>query len=126
MSQRDHTQASEGSPADTIKATVARYRAGAIAHSDSSDPEKANRGAGEVHTCYKLLRSSPAGREALGRLMDDPEPSVRCWAAAECLQLDPARAVHVLMSLRDSKGPYSTTAETTLEEYGKGRLDFEY
>ncbi len=111
---------------ESIKDIVARYRQGAIANSDISDPKKANRGAKQLHACYKILRESEEGREALIGLMDDPEPSIRCWASAHSLQWKPDSARRSLEALRDSKGHYSITAEMTLKEYDNGRLKFDY
>jgi len=112
--------------AENIEDIITRYRQGAIANSDISDPKKANKGAKQVHACYELLRESQEGREALIALMGDQEPSVRCWAAAHCLQWKADSAREILESLRESRGHYSITAEVTLEEYDKGRLTFDY
>lgn len=105
---------------------IRRYRQGAIANSDISDPKNANKGAKQLHACYRILRESEEGRDALIALMEDQEPSVRCWAAAHCLQWRPGSARPVLEALRDSKEHYSITAEMTLEEYDKGCLTFDY
>ena len=111
---------------ESIKDTVGRYRQGAIANSHISDPKKSNKGAKQLHACYKILRESEEGRQAIIALMEDLEPSVRCWAAAHCLQWNPESARRTLEALRDSKGQYSITAEMTLEEHEKGRLTFDY
>jgi hypothetical protein len=104
---------------------VALYRQGAIATSDVSDPKKANKGAEQLRNCYRALRDSAEGRGCLVDLMDDPEPGVRCWAAAHCLQWQPDVARRVLERLRDSRGPFSFDAEMTLREYDLGRLRFD-
>jgi len=111
---------------DNINELVERYRQGAIGNDDISDPKKANKSHAQLHECYKILRESNEGRQVIINLMSDPEPSVRCWAAAHSLQwkLDVARGV--LEALRDSRGPCSFDAEMTLQEYDKGRLTFDY
>jgi hypothetical protein len=109
----------------SIEDAVERYRQGAIASANVSEPTMANKGATQLHSCYKNLRGSEEGRQALIRLMDDREPSVRCWAAAECLQWQPSEARRVLESLRDSQGPFSLDAELTLREYDSGQLAFD-
>ena len=64
--------------------------------------------------------------DAIRQLMADPEPSVRCCAAANSLQWKPEDARRVLEKLRDSQGPFSFDAEMTLSEFDKGRLKFGY
>jgi hypothetical protein len=111
-----------------IQDVIERYRQGAIAHGDTSNPKKANKGAKQLHACYKVLRESEVGREALISLMEDREPNVRGWAAAHCLQWAPKQARPVLEALSKSDVPWqlSSSAEMTLQEYDKGRLTFEY
>jgi hypothetical protein len=111
---------------ESTRDIIARYRQGAIANGDISDPKKANKGAKQLHACYKLLREYEEGRKALSNLMGDQEPSVRCWAASHCLQWSPVSARRTLEALQDSKGRYSITAEMTLQEYDEGRLTFDY
>lgn len=111
---------------DGITNLTERYRQGAIGTADISDPKKANKCQAQMHFCYKILRETEAGREAIIALMNDAEPSVRCWAAAHALQWRADLARRALEGLRDSQGPYSFTAEMTLEEYDKGRLTFDY
>ena len=105
---------------------VEHYRQSAIGTAGISNPKKANKHAAALHACYKVLRETAEGRDSIIALMGDEESSVRCWAAAHSLQWKPDSARRVLEALRDSKGPYSITAETTLEEYDKGRLTFDY
>ncbi len=111
---------------DMITILTKRYRQGAIGTSDISNPEKANRYQSQMHDCYKILRETDAGHDAIIALMDDVEPSVRCWAAAHSLKWKPECACKVLRALRDSGGPYSFTAEMTLKEFEKGKLNFDY
>lgn len=110
---------------ESIKDIVARYRQGAITTGDISDPKRANKGAKQLHTCYKVLRESEEGRKALMGLMEDSEPGIRCWAASQCLQWKPDVARRVLESLRNSQGPFSFGAEMTLKEFDNGRLKFD-
>lgn len=112
--------------ADDVCTLAEQYRKGAVGTADISDPEKANKCQAQMHACYKILRETDAGRESIVALMSDVEPSVRCWAAAHSLQWRPQLARRVLEALRDSQGPYSFSAEMTLEEYDKGRLTFDY
>jgi hypothetical protein len=111
---------------DDIISLIERYRVGAIATGNVSDPKKANKGAAQLHACYKVLKESKEGRESLIALMSDAEPSVRCWSAAHCLQWSPDLARRVLETLRDLKGHFSFDAEMTLKEYENGRLTFDH
>ena len=109
-----------------IASLVKQYRQGALGTADVSNPQEANEAQAQMHACYKVLRETEAGREAIITLMGDVEPSVRCWAAAHSLQWRPDCARDILKTLRDSSGPYSITAEMTLEEFDAGRLSFDY
>ena len=109
----------------STKNLVERYRQAAIGAANP-DPNKANECYDVVHACYKVLRESNEGRDAIISLMSDEEPGVRCAAASHSLQWKPDVARRVLETLRDSKGPFSFTSEMVLEEYDKGRLTFDY
>ena len=111
---------------DNTTDLIERYKRGAVGMDDISDPKKANKCHDEWHACYKILRETEEGREAIMGLMEDEKPGVRCGAAAHSLQWVPERARHVLETLRDSRGPCSLEAEMILEEYDKGRLTFDY
>ena len=110
---------------ETIEELVARYREGA-AGTSASDPSVANKWQRQMHRCYKQLRDTPEGQLAISMLMDDPSPHVQCWAGSHSLQWEPMKAQRTLQRLRDSNGECSFTAEITLEEFGKGRLSFDY
>jgi len=112
----------------SIDELVEKYRQGAITTGDTS-PKEANKGAKQLHNCYKILRESQEGRDALISLMEDPEPHVRCWVAAHCLQWKPDVARRVLEELRDSSQLVwwlSSEAKTILQEHDVGRLKFDH
>lgn len=110
---------------DGLQGLIEGYRQSAIATGNVSDSKSARNGARQLNACYRVLRQSEEGRSALVKLMEDPEPSVRCWAAAECLQWKPDVARRVLEALRDSQGQFAFDAEMTLKEYDNGRLAFD-
>lgn len=111
----------------TLAELLSAYRAAADRTDDLSDSSKQNNAAKEVHFYYKKLRDSEEGRAGIIRLMVDPSPHVRGWAAAHSLQWVPDQARKVLESLRDEDTfPYSFDALITLEEFEKGRLSFDY
>ena len=73
---------------ENINDVIARYRQGAIATGVFSDPKKANKGAEQLHACYKVLRESDEGRDALVGLMEDVEPILDRIVAALFDSLD--------------------------------------
>jgi len=84
-----------------------------------------NRWVAEVERCYKFLKNTDEGRNALLSLLEDSHPQVRIWAARHCLQWDPVRARDVLEELvRKNEAMYGFTAKYTLKEFDKGRLRF--
>lgn len=111
---------------NTMKDLIEKYRQSTILMDNVSDPKKANRCHDDWHACYKLLRETKEGREAIIELLQDTEPEVRCGAAAHSLQWVPTLARHVLEELRDSQDRCSFEAEMILEEYDKGQLTFDY
>jgi len=110
----------------TIDELIDQYRLNAIGMDNISDPRKSNKCHDKWHACYKILRETEEGRQAIIRLLQDTEPSVRCGAAAHSLQWVQDNARQVLEALRDSKGPCSFEAEMILNEFEKGRLTFDY
>ena len=87
----------------------------------------ANAGHRVVHKCFKILRKTAEGQEALEALLLDSNPYVRQWAGAHCLFLGvPPSARDVLEALRDSDGPGSFDAKMVLREFERGRLTFDY
>jgi hypothetical protein len=109
----------------SVPLLLQRYREGAEGTSNPN-PKEANASHNRMHSFYKRLRTSEAGRQGIIELMKDPSPHVRCWAAAHSLEWVPMVACEVLRQLRDSKGPRSFDAEITLEEFNKGTLTFDY
>jgi len=106
---------------------IDRYRRGAIGMDDISHRRKARKCHAEMHACYKILRETEEGREAIVGLLHDGDPSVRCSAAAHSLQWEPRLAGQVLEALRDSQqGILSFEAEMVLREHEQGRLSFDY
>jgi len=111
----------------TLNEVLTEYRQAAEGTDDLADAKTQNQAAHRIHACYKTLRETNEGREAIIALMSDANPHVRTWAAAHSLQWKPEQAKKVLEALRDENTfPYSFDAEMTLEEYRKGRLSFDY
>jgi hypothetical protein len=109
----------------SIEELVATYRATALSwDSLQSDPTKANRVFRDLHSIYKNLRSSEAGRSGLTALMDDPSVAVRLMAVAHSLAWMPEKAEGVLRAIEDDRnaGLHSVSAKYTLREFRAGRL----
>jgi DNA-directed RNA polymerase subunit F len=112
----------------TVEELVEQYREAVAEHSSMStiDPQKANRAHDRLHQIYKILRQSPAGRQAIAALLDDPNPEVRCWAAAHSLEWSPLRARRVLEELSKRDDLIGFEALMILQEFDAGRLSFDY
>jgi hypothetical protein len=113
----------------TVVELVEQYREAAAESSSSMrtiDPQKANRAHDRLHQIYKILRQSPEGRQAIAALLDDPNPEVRCWAAAHSLEWSPLRARRVLEELSKRDDLLGFEALMTLQEFDAGRLSFDY
>jgi hypothetical protein len=102
---------------------LARYRQ-ATDGTSSAKPKEANKWHGKMHGAYKKLRESSEGQAAIVRLVEDPSPHVRCWAAAHSLAWQPELAKAALTQLREARGPCSFDAEMTLKQFEKGLLTF--
>lgn len=104
---------------------LARYRTAAVFTSDQT-PTSANKWARRLHHYYKELREAEEGQAGITALIDDPDPHVRCWAAAHSLAWAPEAARRALEALRDGGGPCALDAKWALREYAAGKLSFEH
>lgn len=111
--------------AESVEDLLVAYREGAEGTS-APNPKIANKWQRKMHACYIKLCGTPDGRAGITALMKDPSPHVRCWAGSHSLQWDTNQAQKTLEALRESKGPCSSDAEITLEEFNKERLSFDY
>ena len=102
-----------------------RYRA-TIVDREGLPPRKANRLFDENRGYFKMLRQTPAGRQAIERFLEDEEVAVRLTAAAQTLAWDPARAEEVLETIAAGDSNNAFEAEMTLKEFRVGRLDPDY
>ena len=110
-----------------IEELLSKYRRAACATAQISDTKTQNDAADLVHECYKKLKDQSRGREGIAKLMFDPNPYVRGYAAAHALQWAPEQARPVLEALRNEDVfPYSLNAEIVLDEFDMGRLTFDY
>ena len=79
------------SMADDVHALRAEYRGLVIDWEEAKyTAAQANQFFGQLHQCYKRLRESDAGRQAISGLIDDPITAVRLSAAAHSLAWQPA------------------------------------
>lgn len=71
---------------------------------------------------HELMKSGDHGTLAFERLIHDPSPYVRLWAAAQLLFFGQPDARSVLEELTSQLGPLAFTAKITLSEYDAGHL----
>ena len=114
---------------DSIGDLVAQYAAAAAAHgaaSESCNSEEANKQADIVAKVYRQLRArGPEAQLGLLGLLEDPDPSVRCWAATHALEFAPERGEPVLRQLaRGNPGFVRADASASLQVWREGKLRF--
>lgn len=108
----------------TTDSLIAEYRYAAAQHGAAKTSRAANAAATRLATVYSELRIRDA-RQSLLPLLEDTNPSVRCWAAAHALEFAPEKAEEVLKTMADgAPGPLRADAVMTLREWRAGRLRF--
>jgi hypothetical protein len=108
---------------------AARYRELLVERDAASDnPRKANRLWDRNHRCYKALRETGAGREAIAAMMDDPLPAVRLTAAAHAIFWEERRARRVLEAIAEDadRWEHGMSAEMVLREFDAGTLSHDW
>jgi hypothetical protein len=72
---------------------------------------------------WSRLSTTPGGRRHVEAFLDDDEPGVRAWAAAQVLFWNEPDARRVLEQLSSSDTfPFNFNADMTLREFDAGRL----
>ena len=107
----------------SVHESIIYYREAAVGTSDPN-PKKANKWAKKLIRQHNQLRITQKGRNAISKLMDDPNPHVRCWASSHSLEWNPKVAIATLEELSKSEGPCAFDAQMILSEYQKGNLLF--
>jgi hypothetical protein len=107
---------------------VAVYRSAASRHGRlmaDSHADEAHDAAGVIAACYRELRRRgiEAQRDLLA-LLDDDDPSVRCWAGAHALEFAPDLGEPVLEELAAQTSLEAFDARMTLREWRRGSLSF--
>jgi hypothetical protein len=85
-------------------------------------PKEGNRMYDLLGAIEKELRARgiEAQRQLL-KLLDDPDPGTRCWAAASALEFAPAEGERVLVEISDNvDGLVGFSAEMTLKQWRAG------
>lgn len=122
---------------ERIQSLIAQFREAVLEEAEYSsraltdpkrktDPDTANRAHDRAHQCYKELRATPEGRQAICDLMHDADPFVRQAAAAYALFWKPEEARQVLEELIQLGGIVGFECELILKEFDAGRLTFDY
>jgi len=111
----------------TIAELKAGYAAAAASHgraTRSGDWRTANKQYDLVTTIRRhLLARGSEGERAIGELLTDTDPAVRCWAACHGLFFAHVEAERTLMALAAGPpSPERLNAEMTLREWRAGRL----
>lgn len=112
-------------PTDELSA---EYRRLAVAWGDARDEAAvANKIFTKHHEVAKILRLSAAGRTAIEKLLNDPEPVVRLVAATDALLWAEGKARQVLESLdQDEPGLIGFDAKWTLQTFDAGELNLDW
>jgi Domain of unknown function (DUF2019) len=111
----------------TVTAMRTQYRTMAIDWDAArDDAQKANRLFKAHHALYKEIRDSPAGRQAISGLLDDPVTVVRLLAATHSLQWQPQRAQVVLEEIERESNLYAVDAKWTLRSFHNGKLNLDW
>lgn len=104
------------------------YRDSAISHSDAigcGNREVANRHSTLIAVMYtEIKHRGRAAQRRLLSLLEDPDLSVRLWAASHTLDIAPTQSEATLTELASGSSLLGLTAETTLREWKAGRLQF--
>jgi HEAT repeat protein len=109
---------------ESTESLLHQYEQAAVRHGNASTARAANIAGQKLASIYRELRERDA-RAMLLPLLNSPEASVRCWAAAHALEFDSDEAVAVLESLANGPpGPARANASMTLREWKAGRLTF--
>ncbi len=83
----------------------------------------------QVHKVQRAqleLRTTPEGRAAITEMIDDPVPTVACWAASHALFWAEPTARARLEREREAGGLGGFDAEMTLKEFDAGRLHHDW
>jgi Domain of unknown function (DUF2019) len=87
------------------------------------DHKKSNRLHSRITKLYQALRAlGPEAQNELLKLLEHPDSSVRCWAAAHALDFAPERGEPVLKQIAaEGPMPLCMSAETVLMGWRAGR-----
>jgi hypothetical protein len=106
---------------DEYRATLLAMHRGRIESGDT--PRAWNRLVNRLQRLQLELRETPEGRAGITAMVGDPNPTVRCWAAAHSLFWDEDVARAELEAQAASGGLGTVDAKYTLQEFDRGRLD---
>jgi hypothetical protein len=112
-------------PCSSLIQLFAEAAAANIRAWEDANPQLANKAYDVQANVYRELRSRGIeAQRALLSLLNDPEPYVRCSAAAYALEFAPQDAEPVLQALRPLRGFVGHDAGMTLDVWRKGELRF--
>ena len=107
---------------ESLDSLIRRFRNSAIMQINavSKNPKEANRHFDILQAVFEEVQERGAeAMSAFSRLMDDPEPAVRLWAASKYLRIDGSTAEEVLEALSDSPNVFIKMSATMTLGYWK-------
>jgi hypothetical protein len=114
-------------PVDKIDALRDQYRTLIVQWDEAQNhPTVANRLFDSIHTKYKQLRESDAGRRAITSLLADPVTAVRLLAAGHSLTWEPTRTANALEQIGHEGTLHAASAKWTLRSFREGKLNLDW
>ncbi len=112
---------------ENLNGIVEEYRDAALKYGEclGKDSKQTNNWFNKIAVAYKILKDADA-LLALSVLLDDENDAVRLWAGSHLLFVNPQLAEKTLIDLHLNGSFVGFTAKVTLQEWKKGRLNFDY
>ncbi len=110
----------------TLSDYIRIYEECAIKHGEGTekgDYKLANKNHDRLMKAFeKILDYGTIGRDAILKLLQHQDASVRCWAATHSLNYDEPQAIKTLEEITRGKGLICSDAKIVIEEWRKGNL----
>jgi HEAT repeat protein len=90
---------------------------------EQGDYKTANKNYNEILKAIAFLKNKSA-INTLSKLLSNPSIGVRLWAARFLLQINETESIKILTEIANTESIHSLSAETTIEEWLRGTLEF--